>query len=222
MQTKILMVEGKRAGMSSFAPGLQRKGYLVELVSTGKAATARLETWTPDIVIVDASTLRSTGRRICLTLIDVLDGNPIILIANPEYPSPEDTGVNLVLEHPFTIRKLVNRVKALLPGQSNHILKAGVIQLDLERNRVMCDDRDEPLTPRLASLLAAFMKEPDVVLEREYLFRTVWKTEYTVDTRTLDVHISWLRQALEENPRRPKYLKTIRGVGYRLDVEKSR
>ena len=219
MQAKILMVEGKRAGTASFAPGLQRKGYLVELVSTGKSATTRLEEWHPDVVIVDASTLRSTGRRICLSLKEALEGKPIILIANPDHPVPDDTGVNFLLEHPFTIRKLVNRIKTLLPGQSNHILQAGVIQLDLERNRVQCETRDEPLTPRLASLLAAFMKQPGIVLEREQLFRKVWKTEYTVDTRTLDVHISWLRQALEENPRRPKYLKTIRGVGYRLDVD---
>jgi DNA-binding response OmpR family regulator len=62
------------------------------------------------------------------------------------------------------------------------------------------------------------MKHAGEVVEREDLFRRVWNTEYTADTRTLDVHISWLRQAIEEDPRNPRFLKTIRGVGYRLDV----
>jgi DNA-binding response OmpR family regulator len=62
------------------------------------------------------------------------------------------------------------------------------------------------------------MHSPGVVLERKQLFQDVWNTGYTVDTRTLDVHVSWLRHAIEENPRSPKLLKTIRGVGYRLDI----
>jgi DNA-binding response OmpR family regulator len=68
-------------------------------------------------------------------------------------------------------------------------------------------------------LLSVFLKRPGEVLEREALFKQVWNTQYTEDTRTLDVHISWLRSALEENPRKPKYLKTMRGVGYRLDTD---
>ena len=60
---------------------------------------------------------------------------------------------------------------------------------------------------------------PGELIDRKELFRQVWDTAYTVDTRTLDVHISWLRQAIEEDPRRPKYIKTIRGMGYRLDLE---
>jgi DNA-binding response OmpR family regulator len=62
------------------------------------------------------------------------------------------------------------------------------------------------------------MEHPNEVLEREDIFRKIWSTEYTGDTRTLDVHISWIRQAIEENPRKPRYLITIRSVGYRLDI----
>jgi DNA-binding response OmpR family regulator len=64
------------------------------------------------------------------------------------------------------------------------------------------------------------MENTGEVLERKNLFRRVWKTEYTGDTRTLDVHISWLRRAIEHDPRRPRFLKTIRGVGYRLDIDR--
>jgi DNA-binding response OmpR family regulator len=74
------------------------------------------------------------------------------------------------------------------------------------------------LTPRLVTLLQMLMEHHGEVVERETLFKKVWETNYTGDTRTLDVHISWLRRAIELDPEKPKFLKTIRGVGYRLDV----
>jgi DNA-binding response OmpR family regulator len=98
------------------------------------------------------------------------------------------------------------------------LLHKGPIRFDIERKRVRCQGRESTLTPRLAQLLKIFMDHPGEVLERKELFRQIWNTEYTVDTRTLDVHISWLRQAIEEEPHKPRFLKTIRGVGYRLDV----
>ena len=75
------------------------------------------------------------------------------------------------------------------------------------------------LTPRLVMLLRILMERPGQVIERAALFSQVWETQYTGDTRTLDVHISWLRQAIEDDPRHPRYIKTVRGMGYRLDVE---
>ncbi|MCZ7552982.1 MAG: helix-turn-helix domain-containing protein [Anaerolineales bacterium] len=81
-----------------------------------------------------------------------------------------------------------------------------------------CQGREATLTPRLAQLLKMLLEHSGEVIERDELFRQIWHTEYTLDTRTLDVHISWLRQAIEEEPRKPRFLKTIRGVGYRLDA----
>jgi DNA-binding response OmpR family regulator len=88
----------------------------------------------------------------------------------------------------------------------------------MERKRVRCLGREATLTPRLAQLLKMFLEHPGEVIERGRLFREIWNTEYTGDTRTLDVHISWLRQAIEEDPRKPRFLKTIRGLGYRFDI----
>jgi DNA-binding response OmpR family regulator len=67
-------------------------------------------------------------------------------------------------------------------------------------------------------LLKILLLSPGIVIEREEIFRNVWETEYTADTRTLDVHISWLRKIIEQDPRHPRFIKTIRGIGYRLDV----
>lgn len=218
IQAKILWIEGKRAESPSFVPDLQKKGYLFETVSTGKAAVALLPVVEPEVVVVNAASLGTSGKRICQVLRDQMDGMPILLIASPSHPAPKNVCADVVLELPFTWRKLNNRLVRLLPAESEHILHVGYIRLDLERKRVRCLGKEERLTPRLMSLLEILLKHPGEVLEREHIFREVWDTDYIDDTRTLDVHISWLRRAIEVDPRRPRFLKTIRGVGYRLDV----
>jgi len=214
----ILWIDGKRAGYASFTPTLRKKGLVIDIVSTGKAALERLGESKPDMVVVDGASMRTSGLRICQTVREANAKIPILLISNPENPVTFDRAVNVVISQPFTIRKLVNRIEGLFPLESNHSVAAGPVWLDMERNIVRCDGKEAKLTPRLAKLLKMLMDQPGTVIEREKLFQEVWSTEYIGDTRTLDVHISWLRSAFEENPRKPKYLRTIRGVGYRLDV----
>jgi DNA-binding response OmpR family regulator len=218
MKGKILWVEGRRSGQPAFIPKLRKKGYEVETVPTGKVALSRLTDVDPDLAVVDAASLRTSGTRICQSLRNRADGLPILLISETDRKLPKDVCANVTLRLPFTIRKLVNRVVALIPGGSERVMEVGPIHLDLERRQVRCEGREAHLTPRLSRLLQTLMEHPGEVQEREALFRQVWKTEYTGDTRTLDVHISWLRKAIEKNPREPQFLKTIRGVGYRLDV----
>lgn len=215
---KILWIEGKSAGPSSFVSVLREKGYKIDTVHTGKSALNILETKKHDLAIVDAVSLRTSGKRICQGLRDQVNGLPIILISNPKRPISQGFKANVVLSMPFTIRKLENRIIPMLPGDGENTIQAGPIKLDLERNYVRVRGRKAHLTPRLAYLLQILMDKPGEVLDREGLFKKVWRTQYTGDTRTLDVHISWLRAAIEEDPRKPRYLKTIRGVGYRLDV----
>ena len=105
-----------------------------------------------------------------------------------------------------------------MPGDGNNVLSVGPIRLDIENRRVRALGKNAKLTPRLITLLQILMDKHGEVVEREALFKKVWETNYTGDTRTLDVHISWLRRAIELDPDNPKFLKTIRGVGYRLDV----
>lgn len=218
MQAQILWIKSKRVGDSSYIPSLRKKGCSIETVPTGKAALEQLPKMGPDIVVIDAISLRSSGRRICQSIRSAFESLPILLIENPDHRVPDDLSANVILRQPFTIRKLVNRIKPLLPGKSDHVVEIGPICLDLERKRVQSEDREAKLTPRLTLLLKTLMKKHGEVLEREWLFREVWNTEYTGDTRTLDVHISWLRSAIEEDPSNPELLKTIRGVGYRLDI----
>jgi DNA-binding response OmpR family regulator len=198
---------------------LRKKGYVVELAQTGDEALAVLPRFDPDLIVVNAASMRTSGKRICRSLHSKANGSPLVLITSGENAAAADTGADVVLPLPFTTRKLLNRIRPLLPSDGQNLMHVGPIRLDMERKRVRCQGREASLTPRLARLLCIFLEHPGEALERERLFREVWNTEYTGDTRTLDVHISWLRQAIEEDVRKPIFLKTIRGVGYRLDVE---
>jgi DNA-binding response OmpR family regulator len=218
MKAKILWIEGNRAEGPYFIPDLRKKDFTVEIVSTGKAANGYLLKDRFDLVVLNAATFRTSGKRICQDIRANWGKLPILMIANPDKPVSKNVGADVLLELPFTIRKLVNRINPLLPLSSSKVLRTGPIQLDLERRVVRCLEKESHLTPRLTSLLKRFMEHPNEVLEREDLFRRIWNTEYTGDTRTLDVHISWIRKAIEPNSHKPRYLITIRGVGYRLDI----
>ncbi len=216
-KTTLLVIEGRHAEIPSFANDLQKKGFDIRSFQNGSQAVSKLKQINPAMVIINAASLRSTGIRICLSLRKKDPKLPIILILEKEKPVDKDLADSM-LALPFTVQKLVNRVKALMPGDGNNMISAGPIRLDIEQRRVKCLGRTTKLTPRLITLLNILMDKHGEVVEREALFKKVWETNYTGDTRTLDVHISWLRRAIELDPDNPKFLKTIRGIGYRLDV----
>jgi DNA-binding response OmpR family regulator len=215
--TTILVIEGKHAEIPSFALDLQKKGFDVHIAQNGSRAVALLKEVSPSLVVINAASLRSTGLRICQSIREKDAKLPIILIIDEEREVNKDAA-DAVLALPFTVQKLVNRIKPLLPGDGKNVLHVGPIRLDLEKRRVRSLGKSTKLTPRLVMLLQLLMEKHGEVVEREPLFKKVWETNYTGDTRTLDVHISWLRRAIELDPDNPKFLKTVRGVGYRLDV----
>ena len=219
MKPRVLLVEGKRTDHPSFAAGLTKKGYLVESVLSGAAAIERLDHITPDLVIIDASSMRTSGKRICTSLHEKQPMLPLILVIDSHADPNDQYGANSVLVLPFTMQKLLNRVKHLMPVMNNGGLQAGPFTLDLEQRRVILDDSQIQLTPRLCAIFKILIEHPGEVINRETLFKEAWETDYTGDTRSLDVHMSWLRLALEENPRHPRFIKTVRGLGYRLDVD---
>jgi DNA-binding response OmpR family regulator len=215
--TTLLVIEGRHAEIPSFASDLQKKGFDVHTVQNGSQAVSRLKEVSPSLVVINAASLRSTGLRICQSLHEKDSKLPLILILESDKFVEKDAA-DAVLSLPFTVQKLVNRIKPLLPGDGKNVLHVGPIRLDLEKRRVRCLGKNTKLTPRLVTLLNLLMDKHGEVVERESLFKKAWETNYTGDTRTLDVHISWLRRAIELDPDNPKLLKTIRGVGYRLDI----
>jgi DNA-binding response OmpR family regulator len=213
----LLVIEGRHAEIPSFANDLQKKGFDVVLFQNWSQASAKLKQTSPTLVVINSASLRSTGIRICRSVRNWDSKIPIILILEKEKTVDKDLA-DTVLALPFTVQKLVNRIKALLPGDGENVISAGPIRLDVENRRVRSLGKNTKLTPRLITLLQILMDKHGEVVEREALFKKVWETNYTGDTRTLDVHISWLRRAIELDPDNPKFLKTIRGVGYRLDI----
>jgi DNA-binding response OmpR family regulator len=214
----LLVIEGKHADHPAFVPSLRKKGFVVESVSNGSEALARLsDGLIPDVVVVNAASLRASGKRICQSLRDKAPALPILLILDSDR-EVEKMDADVILSLPFTAQKLVNRIRHLLPGDGNSNIHAGPVRLDVEKRIVRCMEKQTRLTPRLMRLLKTLIEHQGEVVERNALFSQVWETDYTDDTRTLDVHISWLRRAIEADPKSPRILKTVRGVGYRLDV----
>jgi DNA-binding response OmpR family regulator len=220
MKHLILLVEGKRSDRPSFMAGLSKKGYEVESVPNGASAIEAIKRLNPKAVIIDAASMRTSGTRICSSLRSALEKTPILLIASKDQEEIDEKCADQVLRVPFTLQKLLNRLRPYLSINENKKLECGPIKLDIKERWLHCDGKKTRLTPRLFTLMEAFMRQPGEVLLREDLFRKLWETDYLGDTRSLDVHISWLRQAVESDPRNPKYIKTERGIGYRLEVEK--
>jgi DNA-binding response OmpR family regulator len=215
---RLLWVKAKSSDNSSALADLRKKEVAIELASEKDDLTGKLADFHPNLVVIDTTALGAAGKTVCRSLRSADANVPIAVIAASDPVNAADFAADVVLTLPFTQRKLLNRIKPMLPGDGSKLLHIGPIRLDIELKRVHCLGKETTLTPRLSQLLKVFMDHPGEALERGQLFRDVWNTEYTGDTRTLDVHISWLRQALEEDPRNPRFLKTIRGVGYRLDA----
>jgi two-component system phosphate regulon response regulator PhoB len=123
-----------------------------------------------------------------------------------------------VLQMPFTSRKVINRVRRLLSGREGNALKVGRLTLNLQTRCVSYGNTVHRLTPKQAELLQVFMEHEGQTLTRKFLMATVWKTDYMGDTRTLDVHVRWIRERIEDEPGKPVYLRTVRGVGYRFGL----
>jgi DNA-binding response OmpR family regulator len=214
----LLVIEGKHTDHPAFVDALRKKGFVVESVSNGNEATTRLtDGFLPDVVVINAASLRTSGKRICQSIRNKSANLPILLVLDPDQEI-EKVEADAILSLPFTAQKLANRIRHLLPSDGKNSIHAGPVRLDVEKRTVRCLGKQTRLTPRLVRLLKILMDHPGDVIERKKLFSKVWETDYTDDTRTLDVHISWLRHAIEADPDNPKLLRTVRGVGYRLDV----
>ncbi len=217
-KTRILWAGKRRADIPTFVPDLEAKGYKVTFVSTGKDALDVLTKRKPDVMIIDAASMRTTGSRICKIIQTKHPTVPIILINDTANLPTNQIVADIQLVHPFTIRKLENRIIPFAPSDGQNILKEGPIQLDLDRQVIRCYKREEHVTPRMVELLKMLIKRKGQVLGREHLFSKIWKTDYTEDTRSLDVHINWLRKIIEKDPKKPTLLLTVRGKGYKLDL----
>jgi DNA-binding response OmpR family regulator len=167
---------------------------------------------------MDSPSLRFSCRRFCDTLRDFDFETSVLLLLQEGEKIDRSVGARAYLRYPFSAKKLISRITRLLPAPEDEVLRLGDVALNVKQQCVVRGDRESHLTPKQARLLEVFMRHPGEILTRAFLMKQVWDTDYLGDTRTLDVHVHWVRKAIEEDPRSPVYLRTIRRVGYRFDV----
>jgi DNA-binding response OmpR family regulator len=217
----ILLYQSLNTKLSNLESALAKKGHSVVLLSD----IADLDTKPAqvDLTIVDVS-CGLDGVKSCRAVSKALPGRPLILLVAEDASIDQEcqalTGGN-VLQLPFTCRKVTNRINKLLSCRTGNILRAGELVLNLEARCVTRGANVHRLTPRQAKLLEVFMRHAEQTLTRKFLMETVWETDYMGDTRTLDVHVRWIRERIELDPSAPKYLRTVRGIGYRFGVPTS-
>jgi DNA-binding response OmpR family regulator len=213
----ILLVEGNRRAGGSVGPLLALKGFEVTRVSAGREAHARAKSQRPTVVVFDSSAWRGNCARLCA---DLHAANlPVLVLLNEHQDQPRELpeGV-MILYRPFTARKLANCVKQLVPEADGDVLQVGALHFNVQHRHVRKGRLDFHLTPMQAQLLEVFMRHLGETLSRRYLIKQVWgwNIDDLNDTRTLDVHVRWLREIIEEDASDPVLLATVRGVGYRF------
>lgn len=217
MTAKILLIGKSESTTAPLSQTLEKRGYRVRVTHNNRKAARLTRAEMPDVIVVDGRSSGIDGRKTCQMMRRKFERVPILCIVDKGGTTSEiDADDHLVA--PVTSRKLIGRIKKLLQIKRQRFLRVGGLTLDLDRRRVSRGDKEHKLTPKEFSLLRLLMSNPGQLLSRKVLMNKVWETDYMGDTRTLDVHVRWVREKIEENPSAPVYLRTVRGVGYRFDA----
>jgi DNA-binding response OmpR family regulator len=221
MSLRILLVEKDVTAADLLVPSLERKGYTVSVARTQRQAMSRMRSIRPDILVMDVASFGANGYKVSDSVRARLDGVPTILLLEKGHAAAGSTA-EAFMTPPFTSRKLLYRVKKLATHLTRREIRAGFLSLDLDTRTLRKGDTVSQLRPKEASLLAMFMRNPGRVLSRQDIMKEVWETDYYGDTRTLSVHVRWIRLKIEDDPNRPRVLRTVRGIGYRFEVPGSK
>ena len=226
---KILIVEDDANLLATLKYNLQKDGYDVVTAVDGAEAieTARKEK--PDLIILDVMLPTINGFEVCRVLRKEMTV-PILMLTAKAEEMDKVVGLEIgavdYMTKPFSMRELLARVRAMLrrtrmtvseSTEEETVLRIKELEIDPARHRVSLGETALDLTPKEYDLLAFLAKNKGFVFNREQLLEKVWGYDYAGDTRTVDVHVRWLRQKIETNPQKPEYLITIRGTGYKLE-----
>lgn len=234
-KNRILLVEDEDLIREMVVVALEEEGYDVHTAVDGRKALNILQTpdlirekFAPDLIILDLMLPEINGLDICRLLRYGGDITPILIVSAKSSETDRvlglEVGADDYLTKPFSMRELVARCRALLrrqkytssPSNTSSVQKYRDISLFSQECRVMVRGSEVNLSPKEFRLLELFMSYPRRVWSREQLIDQVWGGDFLGDTKTVDVHIRWLREKLEEEPSKPEYLITVRGFGYRF------
>jgi DNA-binding response OmpR family regulator len=224
---RILLVDDERAIVDSLRYALEQEGYDVLAAGEGGEALELARSKAPDLILLDIMLPGMSGFEICRMLRQESTVPILMLTARGDEPDRVvglDLGADDYITKPFSLREVLARVRAALrraqaaargAREDEELLSTGEIAMDLARHTVTVSGTPLALPPRQFDLLRAFLANPGRVLTRATLLQHVWGYDFTGDDRTVDVHVRWLRQKLQEAGSATT-IETVRGVGYKL------
>lgn len=236
MSQKILVVDDEQSIVTLLKYNLETAGYIVEVAYDGEEALKKVETEQPELIVLDVMLPKKDGIEVCKTIRSDKNLVPILMLTAKDDEFDRVLGLELgaddYMTKPFSPREVVARVKAILRRSQfvNEIEKEdvddediiiGSIRIRPEFFEVYKEDELLELTPKEFELLLYLIERQGRVITREHMLNSVWNYEFAGDSRIVDVHISHLRDKLEENPKKPKLIKTVRGLGYKLERPKA-
>jgi DNA-binding response OmpR family regulator len=237
---KILVVDDEPVLVETIAYNLEQAGYQVTTAADGASALQAARREVPDLIILDIMLPEMDGLEVCRQLRreSSTATTPIMMLTAKSDEIDKVVGLEVgaddYVTKPFGRRELLARVRALLRRsdyvpleteksaqetdnevpRANRELVAGPLRIDLAGRRVNCRGNEMELQPKQFELLTYLVRNRGTVLTRDQLLHNVWGYDYAGDTRTVDVHVRWLREKLEEDPANPRLIQTVRGVGY--------
>lgn len=224
--TLILLVDDEPLITDSLTYSLQREGFDVEAVADGLSAIEAAERLNPDLIVLDLMLPDISGFEVCRRLRATTSTPVIMLTARGEEIDRVlglEVGADDYLAKPFSFRELLARIQATLrrvaldrKTSEAKPMSLRLLSLDPTARRVFKDEKELQLSAREFDLLEILMKNAGRAMSRDDLLKLVWGDEWVGDSRTLDVHIRWLRLKIEDDPASPKYIQTVRGYGYRF------
>ena len=226
MRRRILVVEDEPVLAMTLSDRLEAEGYSVDHAGTGELALEIAAKDTFDLVMLDLMLPGENGFGVCRQLRQKSMDIPILMLTARSMTVDKVVGLKLgaddYVTKPFDFAELLARVEALLrrvrtaPPPPKGCFRFGSIQVNLRQAEVIREGQLVVLTARQFKLLKYFIEHRGATLGRDELLRSVWEYDSEISTRTVDIHVAWLRQKLEDNPRYPEWIQTVRGLGYKF------
>ncbi len=239
MSAKVLVVEDEPALVDTLEYNLQRQGYQVSVATDGTQALSVARKIQPDLIVLDVMLPGLDGFEVCRILRQEMNVPILMLTARTEEVDKVvglEVGADDYLTKPFSMRELLARIKALLRrvrlvreemagaertegGEQVQTERFvfGDLVIDLGRHEMSCGGRTFHLKPKEFELLVFLARNRGIVLSRDLILERVWGWDYDGGSRTVDVHVRWLREKIEEEPSNPRRIVTVRGIGYRFE-----
>jgi DNA-binding response OmpR family regulator len=234
---KILVVEDEPTLIDTLDYSLRRQGYTVVTATDGRAAVEAARKERPELIVLDIMLPGLDGFEVCRILRQEMSVPILMLTARTEEIDKIvglEVGADDYLTKPFSMRELVARIKALLrrvrldreeaaaessvmPDVVTERMVFGDLVIDLGRREVTCRGESFHLKPKEFDLLVYFARNRGIVLTRDLILERLWGWEYDGGSRTVDVHVRWLREKIEQDPSNPTRLVTVRSIGYRFE-----